>query len=104
MIVYRLETKKYLLVVNASNILKDWQWIVDKNKREDFYNTFKEFKTIIDSQKPDIFKVIATNSFRNLKDIDFIKTIENILNHEMLFLQIEVTWVTWDHVVGLWVC
>ncbi len=33
LIVYRLETKKYLLVVNASNILKDWQWIVDKNKK-----------------------------------------------------------------------
>ena len=35
LIVYRLETKKYLLVVNASNISKNWQWIVDKNNEFD---------------------------------------------------------------------
>ena len=33
LIVYRLETKKYLLVVNASNISKNWKWIVDKNNK-----------------------------------------------------------------------
>ncbi len=33
LIVYRLETNKYLLVVNASNISKDWEWIVDKNDK-----------------------------------------------------------------------
>ena len=33
LIVYRLETKKYLLVVNASNISKNWVWIVEKNKK-----------------------------------------------------------------------
>ena len=33
LIVYRLEINKYLLVVNASNISKDWEWIVDKNDK-----------------------------------------------------------------------
>ena len=33
LIVYRLETNKYLLVVNASNISKNWKWIVDKNNK-----------------------------------------------------------------------
>ena len=27
LIVYRVESEKYLLIVNASNILKDWEWI-----------------------------------------------------------------------------
>lgn len=71
--------KKYVDIISSTSK----NGIVNRNKREDFYHTFKEFKTIIDSQKPDIFKVIATNSFRNLKDIDFVKTIENILNHEI---------------------
>jgi len=31
LIVYRLEEKKYLLVVNASNISKDWNWIIKQN-------------------------------------------------------------------------
>lgn len=32
LLVYRLNTDRYLLVVNASNIEKDWNWITDKNK------------------------------------------------------------------------
>mgnify|MGYP003328844223 CR=1 FL=1 len=31
LIVYRLEEARYLLVVNASNILKDWEWIQKHN-------------------------------------------------------------------------
>ena len=31
LIVYRIETEKYLLIVNASNISKDWEWINKKN-------------------------------------------------------------------------
>ena len=34
LIVYQLESEKYLLVVNASNIDKDWQWVLARN--EDF--------------------------------------------------------------------
>ena len=32
LIIYRLEKEKYLLVVNASNIKKDWDWIQNHNK------------------------------------------------------------------------
>ena len=31
LIVYRLEAEKWLLVVNASNIEKDWNWISSQN-------------------------------------------------------------------------
>lgn len=31
LLVYRINAKKYLLVVNASNIEKDWQWVVAHN-------------------------------------------------------------------------
>jgi len=33
LIVYRIEEERYLLVVNASNIEKDWNWIQRQNKR-----------------------------------------------------------------------
>jgi aminomethyltransferase len=32
LLVYMFEEKKFLLVVNASNILKDWNWLLDNNK------------------------------------------------------------------------
>ena len=32
LIVYRLDIEKFLLVVNASNISKDWDWIILQNK------------------------------------------------------------------------
>lgn len=32
LIVYYYETEKYLLVVNASNTKKDWDWVVEQNK------------------------------------------------------------------------
>ncbi len=31
LLIYRLEEQRYLLVVNASNIQKDWDWIADAN-------------------------------------------------------------------------
>ena len=31
LIVYRVKSEKYLLIVNASNILKDWEWINKQN-------------------------------------------------------------------------
>ncbi|MEC7677180.1 MAG: hypothetical protein VYE09_01945 [Pseudomonadota bacterium] len=43
--------KKYVDIISSTSK----NGIVNRNKREDFYHTFKEFKTIIDSQKPDIF-------------------------------------------------
>ena len=32
LLVYRLEDKKYMLVVNASNLAKDWDWLTAQNK------------------------------------------------------------------------
>ncbi len=32
LLIYRLEEKHYMLVVNASNIEKDWQWLNEQNK------------------------------------------------------------------------
>lgn len=32
LLIYRLEEKKYMLVVNASNIEKDWQWLNNQNQ------------------------------------------------------------------------
>ena len=35
MLVYRLAEDKYMLVVNASNRAKDWQWIQDQIQQRD---------------------------------------------------------------------
>lgn len=49
LIIYKLEENKYLIIVNASNILKDYEWFL-KNK--------KDFDVNIDN-KSDIYSMVA---------------------------------------------
>ncbi|MFC0317273.1 MULTISPECIES: glycine cleavage system aminomethyltransferase GcvT [Olivibacter] len=64
-LVYRIDAKTYLLVVNASNIQKDWDWISK-------YNTFGvEMKDI--SDKTSLFAVQgpkATEALQSLTSLD----------------------------------
>lgn len=71
--------KEYTDII-ASTTLKGH---INKYKEKKFFQLFSEFKEIIDNQKPDNFRIIATNSFRNIKDQSFIKNVENILGHQI---------------------
>lgn len=65
LLVYRIDSETYLLVVNAGNIQKDWDWIVS-------HNTFgAELKDI--SEQTSLFAVQgpkATDALQSLTDID----------------------------------
>src|SRR5690554_3628779 len=65
LLVYRIDSETYLLVVNAGNIQKDWEWISK-------HNTFGvEMKDI--SEKTSLFAVQgpkATDALQSLTDID----------------------------------
>lgn len=65
LLVYRIDSETYLLVVNAGNIQKDWDWIVS-------HNTFgAELKDI--SDQTSLFAVQgprATDALQSLTDID----------------------------------
>jgi len=65
LLIYRIDSETYLLVVNAGNIQKDWEWISK-------HNTFGvEMKDI--SEKTSLFAVQgpkATDALQSLTDID----------------------------------
>ena len=71
--------KKYINIIASTN--SDGN--IQKNKERELFQTFDEFKSIIDIQKPDALKVIATNSFRRIKDKAFVSNAETILGYEI---------------------
>jgi len=75
LIVYRIEEKKYMLVVNAANIEKDWKWI--KKNIQDFdckiINSSADIG-LISVQGPESLNLINdtfSNNFSNLKKFSF---------------------------------
>ena len=71
--------KKYINIIASTN--SDGN--IQKNKERELFQTFDEFKSIIDIQKPDALKVIATNSFRRIKDKTFVSNAEAILGYKI---------------------
>ena len=71
--------KKYIDIIASTN--SDGN--IQKNKERELFQTFDEFKSIIDIQKPDALKVIATNSFRRIKDKAFVSNAETILGYKI---------------------
>lgn len=71
--------KKYINIIASTN--SDGN--IQKNKERELFQTFEEFKSIIDIQKPDALKVIATNSFRRIKDKAFVSNAETILGNKI---------------------
>lgn len=65
LLVYKYEEEKYLLVVNASNIEKDWQWCVDNNKAGAELENASDYMAQLAIQGPK-----ATEVLQLLTDID----------------------------------
>ena len=76
LIVYKIEDNKFLLVVNASNIEKDWQWIKKQNK---YYNTkisnISNETSLIAIQGPKAIKIVQEFI---INDISLLKNYSHI--------------------------
>ena len=68
LIVYLYETEKYMLVVNASNIEKDWNWLVKQNSENADLENASDNISQIAVQGPNAEKVL-----QKLSDIDLSK-------------------------------
>jgi aminomethyltransferase len=68
LIVYRIDEKTYMLVVNASNIEKDWNWI----KKHDTWNV--DMKNI--SEDTSLLAVQGPNAIHTLQKLTDIKLID----------------------------
>ncbi len=68
LIIYRLEEEKYLLVVNASNIEKDWNWIARHNTMDATMRDLSDEMSLLAIQGPK-----AAEAMQSLTDIDLPK-------------------------------
>lgn len=71
LIVYRLEEEKWLLVVNASNIEKDWNWINSKNDVDAELRDISENYSLLAIQGPKAVEAMQSLTSEDLSEIDF---------------------------------
>lgn len=72
LIVYKIAEDEYMLVVNASNIAKDWNWIKTNNINfgAELYNASEEW-SLLAVQGPKAHQVLQNLTEINLKEIPF---------------------------------
>lgn len=73
LIVYYYEPEKYLLVINASNIEKDWNWLVSQNREGAELENASDHTSQIAVQGPNAEKVLQKITNVDLSKIGFYK-------------------------------
>ena len=71
LLVYRLSETAYMLVVNASNITKDWDWIVKHNKFDVHLEDISDKTTLLALQGPMAGKVVGSLSDMDLNGLSY---------------------------------
>jgi aminomethyltransferase len=71
LIVYKLEEEKYLLVVNASNIEKDWNWITRKNIKNADMENISDDCGLLAVQGPNAASILQKLTTTDLGNINF---------------------------------
>lgn len=71
LIVYKIADEKYLLVVNASNIEKDWNWIAGHNSFDATMRDLSEEYSLLAIQGPKAAEAMQSLTDVNLKEMKF---------------------------------
>jgi len=71
LIIYRLNEEKWLLVVNASNIEKDWEWINKHNTMGAVLKNLSEDYSLLAIQGPKAVEAMQSLTSVNLSEIKF---------------------------------
>ena len=71
LIVYKLEDEKYLLVVNASNIEKDWDWMSKHNTMGAEMRNLSDEYSLLAIQGPKASEAMQSLTSVNLSEIPF---------------------------------
>jgi len=79
LIIYRLELEKYLLVVNASNIEKDWSWIQNHNTNKVFMKNLSDSMSLFAVQGPVATRVLQRITSENLSSIKYYSFITGVI-------------------------
>ncbi len=73
LLVYRLQENSYMLVVNSSNIEKDWSWIQSHNKFDVEMNNISDRAGLLAIQGPNAIEVLQKLTETNLSAIPYYK-------------------------------
>ena len=76
LIVYKMAEEKYMLVVNASNIEKDWNWITKYNTRGVKMENISDTMSLFAIQGPKATEAIQSLTDTKLDDIKFYTFVE----------------------------
>ncbi|WP_452225982.1 glycine cleavage system aminomethyltransferase GcvT [Lacinutrix cladophorae] len=71
LIIYKIKEEQYLLVVNASNIEKDWNWISSKNTVDAEMRDLSEDYSLLAIQGPKAVEAMQTLTSKDLAAIKF---------------------------------
>src|SRR6187549_2497262 len=71
LLVYRIDEITYMLVVNASNIEKDWNWIVSKNTGGVEMHNISDKTSLLAVQGPKAVEALQSLTDMNLKDMEY---------------------------------
>ena len=71
LIIYKIKEETYLLVVNASNIEKDWNWIVSKNDVDAEMKDLSEDYSLLAIQGPNAVEKMQALTSHDLSEIKF---------------------------------
>ncbi len=71
LIIYRLEEKQYMLVVNAGNINKDWNWIIENKSYDSVTRNIASDTGLIALQGPASIEILQSLTSEDLSKISF---------------------------------
>lgn len=71
LLVYRLSANNYMLVVNASNIEKDWNWLSTHNEEGALMSDVSDDYSLFAVQGPDAAKALQSLTGINLSDMKY---------------------------------
>ncbi|TVZ28495.1 aminomethyltransferase [Gillisia sp. Hel_I_86] len=71
LIIYRMNEDKYILVVNASNIEKDWNWIAQHNTMDATMKDLSDEFSLLAIQGPKAAEAMQSLTDVNLKELKF---------------------------------
>ncbi|WP_172796052.1 glycine cleavage system aminomethyltransferase GcvT [Roseivirga echinicomitans] len=71
LLVYKFKDEKYMLVVNASNIEKDWNWISKYNTKGAIMKNVSDSHSLFAVQGPKAIEALQSLTSVNLSDIKF---------------------------------
>ena len=92
LLVYKFNDKKYMLVVNASNIEKDWNWISQHNNQSVTLSNVSDDMALLAVQGPKAESILQKLTDTNLSEIKYyhftVGTRKS--DNEVFFIRIEL--------------